>query len=230
MAGAGVSPGEREAAGSRPAHRPSRRSEIVRAAIDEFAETGVATATVADVARRAGMTPAAVYYHFPTREDLVVEVVRHIGAQVQRSADVHPGDEVLQGSALFDRVLDDYGRWVDEHPEEARILWVEAVGLSPVVEAARRETLTALVERTIELLGLAGFHLADTDAEVTALALVTLVLSAMQLRFRTDGPVPTTRQLREAISHVGRALLGPGPAPASGGPTRGPGGPGGRGW
>jgi len=192
---------------ARPAHRPSRRSEIVAAAIAEFADTGLASATIADVARRAGMTPAAVYYHFPTREELIVEVVRQIGAKVEADAK-RPRDEGLQGTGLFGAIYDDYERWVLEHPGEARILWVDAVGLSPVVEAARRQTVIAIVENTVDLLVGTGFVVDETAAEMTALALVTLTLAAMELKFRTGGPVPSKAQLRKAVEYVGQRLLG----------------------
>src|SRR4051812_4064284 len=49
----------------RPAHRPSRRDDVLAAGVVEFVERGFAPVSVTDIARRAGMTPAAVYYHFP---------------------------------------------------------------------------------------------------------------------------------------------------------------------
>ncbi len=195
--------------GQRPAHRPSRRQQIIPAAIDEFAKVGVAAATIANVARRAGMTAAAVYYHFPSREDLIAEVVRDIGAQIRTSTQPQAGDEGLHTVGLFDRVFDEYERWEVKHGAEARIFWVETVGLSPLVEAARRETLTAILNGTEALLAAAGLWEEGPAATVNALALVTLVLAAMEVQFRADGKAPSARQLRAAVSYVGGRVLRP---------------------
>jgi len=198
------------ASSRRPAHRPSRRDAIVEAAIREFTETGLSGATIGDVANRAGVSPAAVYYHFPTREDLLIALVRRIGADVEACAALRPGDDTRRGAELIDRVFRDYQEWIAVHPGEARLLWVEAAGRSPVVEAARRETVTGIVERTVELFDIAGFELAPTVAEVTALGLVTVLLATMELDVGTAGPAVSDRQLRHAMSTVGRRLLGSG--------------------
>ena len=48
----------------RPAHRPSRRSEIIKAATIVFSRLTYAEATVEDIAAECGVAPTAVYYHF----------------------------------------------------------------------------------------------------------------------------------------------------------------------
>ncbi len=53
-----------------PAHRPSRRQEIVDAANKVFARTGFAETSVQDVAEEAGVVPTAVYYHFAGKDEL----------------------------------------------------------------------------------------------------------------------------------------------------------------
>lgn len=49
---------------------PDRRAEILEAALRTFAEKGYAATTNADIARAAGVTPAALYYYFPSKEEL----------------------------------------------------------------------------------------------------------------------------------------------------------------
>src|SRR5262245_55392 len=63
----------------RPAHRPSRRDDVLSAGSVEFVERGFASVSVTDIAKRAGMTPAAVYYHFPTKEDVLLALVGRTG-------------------------------------------------------------------------------------------------------------------------------------------------------
>ena len=50
--------------------RPSRRNDIVIAAIRVFARQGYADASIQEVAAEAGVAPTAVYYHFSGKEDL----------------------------------------------------------------------------------------------------------------------------------------------------------------
>jgi AcrR family transcriptional regulator len=54
---------------------PDRRQEILAAALRVFAEKGFAAATNADIARAAGVTPAALYYYYPSKADLLQAAV-----------------------------------------------------------------------------------------------------------------------------------------------------------
>ena len=121
-----------------PAHRPSRRGEIVAAAIRVFGAEGLAGATIADVAEAAGMAPAAVYYHFSGKEELLSAAVEAIGNDVTG----------IVAGALADPSLDPVDQlasavrlvfaWADDHREEAQLFYLWAVGAAPEVERIRR--------------------------------------------------------------------------------------------
>lgn len=49
---------------------PDRRAEILDAALRLFAEKGYAEAANAEIAKEAGVTAAALYYYFPSKEEL----------------------------------------------------------------------------------------------------------------------------------------------------------------
>lgn len=49
---------------------PDRRAEILEAALRVFSRRGYTAATNAEIAREAGVTAAALYYYFPSKEDL----------------------------------------------------------------------------------------------------------------------------------------------------------------
>jgi AcrR family transcriptional regulator len=70
-----ISPGERGS--GRPVTNPDRdtRTLLLNAATELFAECGVAATSFATIARRAGVTPAMVHYHFDSREELLDAVV-----------------------------------------------------------------------------------------------------------------------------------------------------------
>jgi len=60
----------------RPAHRPSRRLQIIHAAIDVFSHQGYVEASVEDIAKVAGVAPTAIYYHFGGKEELFNQALR----------------------------------------------------------------------------------------------------------------------------------------------------------
>lgn len=87
-------------------HRPLRadaarnRESLLAAAEEEFAERGLA-ASIADIARRAGVAKGTVFRHFATKEDLIAAIVaEHIGsltAVAQRLAGAaDPGAALLE--------------------------------------------------------------------------------------------------------------------------------------
>jgi len=56
-----------------------RKQQLLEAAIDLFAEKGLGEAKHADIARRVGISTAATFVYFPTREALIDSVVEEIG-------------------------------------------------------------------------------------------------------------------------------------------------------
>ncbi len=75
---------------SSPPRRPGRprrsgptttlepREEILRHASVSFSENGIAGTTFSDIARRVGVTPAALYYHFAGRDDIVAALLDYV--------------------------------------------------------------------------------------------------------------------------------------------------------
>lgn len=59
--------------------RPSREAEILAAALSEFAERGYDAARVREIARRAGLSDAALYSHYASKEALALALFcKHI--------------------------------------------------------------------------------------------------------------------------------------------------------
>lgn len=116
-------------AGSRknPAHRPSRRPLILRAALEELCVVGAwggELASMAPIGDRAGVTAAAMYYHFKSKSDLLVALVAFVEPEIGAlwdEADAAGGPEEWS-AALIDR----FGRWVREDPAAARFFFVTA--------------------------------------------------------------------------------------------------------
>ena len=103
----------------RPAANPDRdtRTLLLNAATELFAERGVAATTLTNIARRAGLTPAMVHYHFADRDQLVDAVVKErILPLISYVWDpVQPGDEPAELVAgLVQRLLEQISKapWI----------------------------------------------------------------------------------------------------------------------
>jgi AcrR family transcriptional regulator len=56
----------------------ARRTQLVECAIDAIAELGLPKASLAEVAKRAGVTKTTIFYHFDNRDELIHEVFASI--------------------------------------------------------------------------------------------------------------------------------------------------------
>lgn len=64
-----------------------RRAEIVNALLSTIAERGYAKATIQLIAQKAGLTPGLLHYHFKTKAEILVELVKALaGLSSQRYA------------------------------------------------------------------------------------------------------------------------------------------------
>lgn len=79
--------------------RVSSRAALMAAALEEFTARGYEAATVADIARRAGVTTGALYAHFDSKIELLIEALelRSVGSTLRAAATAattRPWDEV----------------------------------------------------------------------------------------------------------------------------------------
>jgi AcrR family transcriptional regulator len=119
----------------RPKRADARRNydKLVKAAREEFAEQGT-SATLEEVARRAGVGIGTLYRHFPTRQDLLEAVY-------------------LEGVEGICRAAEDH---LDEPPWEALRNWLhEFVGFA-ATKRALAEDLLAYIDRDAEVFTACG--------------------------------------------------------------------------
>lgn len=72
---------------ARIAAEPIRRAEIVKATIQEIGRAGSLEVTVAQIARRAGVSAALAHHYFGSKESIFIAAMRHVlsifGAEVR---------------------------------------------------------------------------------------------------------------------------------------------------
>jgi AcrR family transcriptional regulator len=117
---------------SRPLRADAARNRalLLAAAADEFAEHGL-DASVADIARRAGIGKGTVFRHFPTKDDLIaaivldrIEALAAIGERLLDSADAGAALLEFLTAAAHQRQQRDLSflqEAGDTHPEVARV-------------------------------------------------------------------------------------------------------------
>ncbi|RRR95668.1 TetR/AcrR family transcriptional regulator [Glycomyces terrestris] len=143
-----------------PASRPPRadavrnRRRLLAAAADEFAEYGL-DASVADIARRAGVGKGTVFRHFPTKDDLVAAIL------TDRMDDLHRlGERLLEsddpGAALHEFLT----AAAAQRQERDLSFLAEAAGSMPEVAAARARMMDA-IDRIVARAAEAGAIRAD---------------------------------------------------------------------
>src|SRR6478609_4611064 len=54
-----------------------RREQMLRAALEVISERGYPDTRIADIAERAGVSPALVIYYFKTKDQLLTEAIRY---------------------------------------------------------------------------------------------------------------------------------------------------------
>src|SRR5215212_3405075 len=99
-----------------PAHRPSRRQEIIDAAIKVFARTGFAETSVQDVAEEAGVVPTAVYYHFAGKDELFDVALQSVIAELDEVVD-RARPEANQAVVALPHITAAVWDWIERRPD-----------------------------------------------------------------------------------------------------------------
>jgi TetR/AcrR family transcriptional regulator len=70
-------PASMPAAGTRQRRKLERPQELLDSALDLFVEKGFAATRSEEVAARAGVSKGTLYLYYPSKEELLKEVIRH---------------------------------------------------------------------------------------------------------------------------------------------------------
>lgn len=97
--------------GSRARQRLDTRERIFEVALQEFRAVGVAAAQVDRIARAAGVARGTFYFHFPTKDDVLLELAARVSARIARRITAL-GDSAPSLRELLTRVNDAI---TDEH-------------------------------------------------------------------------------------------------------------------
>ncbi len=156
--------------------RPPSSQRLLLAALESFAERGFHGTTTRDIARRARMSPAALYTHYPSKTALLFEI-----SQATHEAMLHellvafaqPAASLGERLANLVRVQ---ARFHATHPTAARVANYELRSLEPEqrlkIVGLRKEM--EHVFREAVRLGIEAGVFRVTDLDATSVALISL--------------------------------------------------------
>jgi AcrR family transcriptional regulator len=167
---------------------PDAARRLLVAAVEAFAERGYHATTTRDIAGRAGMSPAALYIHYKTKEELLHRISR-IGHD--RALDILRTAAGRDGNAA-ERLADavrSFVRWHAAQHTTARVVQYELDALGPEARAeivALRRQTDAAVRGIIED-GVAAGEFDVPDVPGTTLAVLSLCIDVARW-FNVNGP------------------------------------------
>jgi AcrR family transcriptional regulator len=184
------------------------RARIVEAATGQFFERGFHGASMKELADDAGLRSATIYYHFPNKEAMLVEIMRStlldLAAAVRASVAATDDPVVALDAAVTSHIL----FHVERHREvflcdaELRALGPEAraeiVALRDAYEEIFRSTLRAGHDRGV---------LVVPDVDLVTRSLLASC-SGVAFWFRPDGPMAVDDVAAAYVALFLRALQG----------------------
>jgi len=205
--GGGGSDGRPEPAARAP-HRPSRRQEVIDAAIRVFGAEGVINTTIADIAEACGVVPASVYYHFESKEAVLGAAMEQIAEEIVAvqlpAASQDPRDLVPRVQATF--------HWSQENPDKARLFYLWSVGITPEMEQIRRRLVEGRIAGAIRYQPVRSRRRQEELNRLLAARTAVEVAMATAVAWLSGDLFPSSTSADEvarALSDVMVRLLGP---------------------
>lgn len=192
------------------AHREPRRAEVTRArlveaATEAFAEVGYHATTTRDIAARAGMSPAALYVHHSSKEDLLHEIARQ-GHQLvlDTLAQAHGISDPVEELRVAARA---FAMFHAERHTSARVINYELAALTPehlaeIVELRRsvEKEFRSIVQR-----GMNAGVFTVTDPFMPALAITSMGIDVARW-YQPGGMSPET--IGDSYAEIALRIVG----------------------
>jgi AcrR family transcriptional regulator len=150
---------------------------LLEAAAAAFADRGFHATTTRDIASRAGLSPAGVYVHFASKEELLYQLSRE-GHEAARDLLLAAADSAASPTEALRAIMGTFARWHAEHFRVARIVQYEFANLSPDhrdAVLALRKQIDAVVRQVVSD-GVNRGEFTVADIPDTTLALMSMAV------------------------------------------------------
>jgi AcrR family transcriptional regulator len=152
-------------------------ARLLQAAAEAFADRGFHATSTRDIASRAGLSPAGVYVHFSSKEELLYQLSRE-GHEAARDILVAACAAATSPTEALRAIMGTFARWHAEHFRVARIVQYEFGNLTPEHRDAvlgLRKEIDAVVRRVVTE-GVAAGEFDVEDIPDTTLALMSMAV------------------------------------------------------
>ncbi len=182
--------------------RTDTRAKIQQIAVEFFTEHGYEGTSLREIAERLGVTKAALYYHFKSKEDIILSLVEDYQTQMDALigwASEHPGNAETRRE-----ILARYMHIVAERSQVFRMLHQNQAAMNTMAEALR-----TLKNAPLQL----ADQLAGPDASLRERARAMMALGSMSVGWMyLCDQVPDRDELSEIVSDIAAELVEPLPA------------------
>lgn len=183
------------------------RTRLLHAASEAFAERGFHATSTRDIAAAAGMSPAAVYVHYKSKEDLLFQL-SEAGHIEMLDLLITVDDPAATPPQRLAALLGAMARYHAENRVRARVLNYEYAALGP----AHRRTIGALRRQTTDLIRTvvdAGIAAGDFDTPDPRTATRALLSQSIDItRWYRDGGDLTLDQITEFYADLALRTVG----------------------
>jgi AcrR family transcriptional regulator len=114
---------------SRDRQREATRQRLYEAALGIFRRDGFRAARVDDITLVAGVSRTAFYFHFPTKEDVLTEMI----AKTERP--IAEAVKALPSNVQLEQVLDTVAEWMTRSWQDERLLVIDAMSVGLRLES-----------------------------------------------------------------------------------------------
>lgn len=160
-----------------------RHREVLNAAAELIAEHGYGGASLRELARRVGMSQPSLYHYFRTKEDLVLQIIETLAADMQR----HAPTTIPTDPTQFPRILANLVRELydtREHPVYVRAVFAFS-RMDPRFGAANRQIFVDSMLAQLRM-GLAPFVARGELPEQECVDLLRMVVHAIGFRLMEE--------------------------------------------
>ena len=185
--------------GSTPAIRPdaagSTRERILAIALELFTEHGYDKTSIRDIAERLGVTKAALYYHFKSKADILLELhlrLHGLGEQLLDALEALPDGEAR--AEAWPRLLDGFITAVDDNRALVQLHQRNQNALDALHDSERHHAANDDIERQVRRL------LTNSDLPPEVRVRMACSVGAVMAGLLSDGIV-------DDISHEAKVQL-----------------------
>lgn len=175
------------------------RQDIMNSAITLFARRGILATTMAELARAINMTPGALYWHFPTKEDLLLAAIEELHQRFVASFEpmLNQGAKWTAHQQLKGFV-EHTGRYLQDNREHGiffGMVGAESAENSADVAQALRDALLVYVHAVANIIRYGQTKTKEFREDVDAMTLANSII------FSNIGLVVQHNLFRESLSY-----------------------------